>query len=902
MNLKGEQGGRQLTAPDHLYTWVDVDHHFADLAARGRWPEWLQEVDAYWHGVRLVAAATTTNAEVWGFLRNTLGPLTIDEAKQIILLDTVNPTDADRFLPVEIELAAEAEMVETKPQWAAHRIMANLSGALAPPATEIPHNVSICVFHSFKGGVGRTLHCVAAAQSIARRSRRVLLVDADLEAPGITWMWQAQSLRVDFAFEDFLALVHGSRNTSYVEATDLGAKFLVNQDIGNVVVMPARRDYTYLEPPRIEPVDLLTADRDPYVLTNALAMLAHRLEAGVVLMDLRAGVSELNAPLLLDPRLHRVMVSTISDQSVRGSRRVLEEIARRAPARTHVDDPAVAVLITQFADPDHRDRLEEVAAELADAAISATSPAREGYSEADFPTQVMASRFDSSLLNPAANWTGVCDAIAASRLADPLRPLIDLLAPVARPARPVTSTDRPDEVRRRLADTARRLVYAETSGDEDFLVTETLDNLAEAHRTEVPIEVVIGAKGSGKTFTFLQLCGRERWSDFVNAVGIRDALARAFTVPVIDPANLKAESAQKLLQRRIEVADRLGTGEPAGRLELVDLIRQQLREDADETTWRRTWLTCFARAVGLSAVLDNAQDVLTEFARKNQVLFVVDGLEDLFQNFTTDDREQRALRMLLTDCAEWLRTLRQRPLGLLTFVRRDLAQTAVTQNFAQFEARHANYALRWNRDEALRLAAWVCQRGTALDELLQTVKEADIGDLSQLMIPVWGEKMGAAGSREARSERWFFAALSDFSGQIQARDIATFLAEAAQQSVGDRKWPGRVLAPAAMRSALPECSRQKIDAIAQENPPVGKLLRHLRDQSSDKRKVPFGLDSVELGLSDARLLETNGVLFREGDQYWIPEIFRHGLGFRASGRPRVLAIANLVRRRNDLSA
>jgi hypothetical protein len=57
---------------------------------------------------------------------------------------------------------------------------------------------------------------------------------------------------------------------------------------------------------------------------------------------------------------------------------------------------------------------------------------------------------------------------------------------------------------------------------------------------------------------------------------------------------------------------------------------------------------------------------------------------------------------------------------------------------------------------------------------------------------------------------------------------------------------------------------------------------------------------VGLSVEEARLLELNGVLFREDDQYWIPEIFRHGLGFRTTGRPRVLAIANLVRRRNDL--
>jgi hypothetical protein len=87
----------------------------------------------------------------------------------------------------------------------------------------------------------------------------------------------------------------------------------------------------------------------------------------------------------------------------------------------------------------------------------------------------------------------------------------------------------------------------------------------------------------------------------------------------------------------------------------------------------------------------------------------------------------------------------------------------------------------------------------------------------------------------------------------------------------------------------------------QENPPVGHLLDHLRNQGIETKKVPFALESVGLSTDDAELWEVNGVLFREDNKYWIPEIFRHGLGFEASGRPRVLAVANLVRRRNDPS-
>ena len=43
----------------------------------------------------------------------------------------------------------------------------------------------VTTFYSFKGGVGRTMALVNAAVELARRGRRVLAVDFDLEAPGL---------------------------------------------------------------------------------------------------------------------------------------------------------------------------------------------------------------------------------------------------------------------------------------------------------------------------------------------------------------------------------------------------------------------------------------------------------------------------------------------------------------------------------------------------------------------------------------------------------------------------------------------------------------------------------------------------------------------------------------------
>jgi hypothetical protein len=94
-------------------------------------------------------------------------------------------------------------------------------------------------------------------------------------------------------------------------------------------------------------------------------------------------------------------------------------------------------------------------------------------------------------------------------------------------------------------------------------------------------------------------------------------------------------------------------------------------------------------------------------------VFVFDGLEDLFQDFSKDGRQQRALGVPLTSCPEWLRSLRGLPLGLAVFVRRDLVVNSIHQNARQFLERYHAYELRCNRTEALRLVTWVCERAQA---------------------------------------------------------------------------------------------------------------------------------------------------------------------------------------------
>lgn len=818
------------------------------------------------------------------------------------MLDDVPGSDSVRTLPIHIESEVDKEP-RRELRWRDARIVPSLARPIPPPQDPFAGEVTVAAFHSFKGGVGRTLHAVALAEAIADRGERVLLVDGDLEAPGLTWMFAGSGKRIDFAYEDFLALAHSSTDGSPTEAVRLGAAYLPNQTLGNVVLLPARRHLDSIAPPRIQPQDLATANRSRYFLTESLVALAVAVGARAVLIDLRAGNSELAASVLLDPRVQRIFVSTVSAQSLDGTELTIRELARRAPSR--LSDPPTALILTQYRPTESAERLADLTAPLIDAVAASLAVDEEGITEnvdRSLALEPILSVFQDGLLGLPADWDSVVDLVRNHRLPGLFAAFAEDLAPSSGSSGAPDPSQNDQEVKNRrasLSGFAESLAYAETANTQSFLATDSLRSLVLSHRTEAPLCVVTGAKGAGKTFTQLQMSYRRTWKAYAAEVGVNDVDLEVSLVPVLTSRHVSAEIEEEIALIRQESADEIGES-PISLLDIRSAVQDGIRNDLGEREWRQLWIWCLARSLGIVTSVNDAEASLAAHGSAARRVFLIDGLEDILQDVATDAGQQRALRVLLIDCLEWLRSLRGRSFGLIVFVRIDLVRAAVRQNSAQFLARYKDYGLRWDPSEAVRLALWVSEQSGAMPGLTaDQVTNATDGELSELMLPVWGEKMGTARSREARSRSWFLAALSDFNGGIQARDIVMFLEQSARGSIDDVRWGDRLLTPQAMREALVLCSTQKITSISEETPQIGVLLGRLRALTDERRQVPFTQESVGMASTELDLLADNGVVFREEDRYWIPEIFRHGLGFRASGRPRVLAVANLVRRRNN---
>jgi len=206
--------------------------------------------------------------------------------------------------------------------------------------------VFTCTFYSYKGGVGRTLALANSAYELAKRGQRVLLVDFDLEAPGIdTFELFAPSAPcrgvVEFVGEYRNSLSSPDvRNFVYrvpeekIDSDEAG-------EPGEIWVMPAGfRDATYsLRLGDIDWMDLYE-NQDGYLLFEDLkAQWAESLQLDYVLVDSRTGHTDIGGICTRQLPDLVVVLFFPNDQNLLGLEGVVSEIRAEAekPRERRID-------------------------------------------------------------------------------------------------------------------------------------------------------------------------------------------------------------------------------------------------------------------------------------------------------------------------------------------------------------------------------------------------------------------------------------------------------------------------------------------------------------------------------------------------------------------------------------
>ncbi len=766
----------------------------------------------------------------------------------------------------------------------------------------------IIAFHSFKGGVGRTLHLAAMIKSLNEVikekgiQKKVLVIDADLEAPGITF-WEKNRIggAPHVGFTQFLDTIqYSDPETGYT--TDEVIQYFAQeiQRFENVIdelkiyVMPAFSSPLDLFQINVRP-EHLSQDDNPWKLRKSIDKLATQINADYIFIDLRAGISELSAPFLLDPYIDRFLVTTLSEQSLYGTELVLREMVKLNKTGSKVQRKMLPEIIISMVPPDQdENRMIKAKTRLDNTIFENEDESGSNFDDEllSEPISIWLTPFKTELLN-IRSWEDVWNN--AGSLIDVFKDYFQgLEEPEEIEKEAIINGEERLAPVKKLKNFCSEYVFAENTQTEDFLKTNFFKEFPRQYFRALPLVVSLGTKGSGKTFHFMRMTGFMTYKKFCDRIEPHKTEIDADFFPILRSSDILGDSSVIIrLKKNQPLFNQFDYNEFKAGLECF-------RDDIHtESEWKIFWEKQIIRAVSEKNNNLITFRQLNEKLEENPIILLFDGLENLFPDIHSNKNHQNAISALL-DIPARLSEIRNRNIGLVIFLRQDYLGSAKRQNSGQFEKTYESYRLLWDRMAFLRLVFWFAIKSGALEKK----NDSDPSSMQQQQLEkelkkLWGLKLGKDNSKEANTINWVYGALSDFKGYLQARDVVRFLEEAAKESetATRTQWKNRLLPPAAIRKAMNGCSTDRVKELKQESKVFESWAKAL--QSKDELVIPFSKsllgDDSSLTLVELKKL---GVVYEdtsdstEDNRYYIPEIYRIGLGFKfkRGARPKVLSI------------
>lgn len=214
-------------------------------------------------------------------------------------------------------------------------------GEADPPLdspSPVPSRGRVVTFYSYKGGVGRSMALASVAALLAKWGHRVLVVDWDLEAPGLEKYFErapstvrGSRAKTPGVLDLLLAVQRGER----IDWRDCRLQAIPYDGRKIDLISAGRTSETYVEDVQHLDWDRLFAERD-------LGAFLHQMrqewaqQYDFVLIDSRTGINDIGGicTILLPDIL--VLLFTSNEQSVHGVREVFQR-ARRARTKLPVD-------------------------------------------------------------------------------------------------------------------------------------------------------------------------------------------------------------------------------------------------------------------------------------------------------------------------------------------------------------------------------------------------------------------------------------------------------------------------------------------------------------------------------------------------------------------------------------
>jgi len=755
--------------------------------------------------------------------------------------------------------------------------------------------VKMIAFHSYKGGVGRTLSLIAFLRQCTEKypDKKILVLDADVEAPGLTWMAEAGYRRISYL--DILLIMNYEQITDQMleKLCDLVKTSTVSvstdQKIIDQYFIPVYREKEQNMNVGSKPEQILMTQENKFYITETIAKMARKLGVNLVLIDLRAGITEYSAPFLFDPRVIKYYVTSTSLQSVKGTNQILEQVYKK----TNADFLKSRIVLTMIPETMKTEEIQEIESQIVEEVESGADTDNATFLRDEY---FMELGFDKTFVR-TTDFNSLCEKLKGSELASLMdKQMKSLFMDEQKDETIFADEGKAREILKRIYEISYAETTAEGTSSANMLVTSSIKEMVKNFKTELPRIVVSGAKGSGKTYIYKQLLQAKTWESFIEQTGTSlDVEHETIIIPLL--ASINTRNMQPLIVDCMKYADQKL---PEMRLKKnVDTINYNMlmglleSSEMSRMEWVKQW---FDLIIGMFQ--ENYKDIseLDEALQRSgkRIVFIVDGLEDVCADSQTEknDRWKNLLKALCQNVVNDLQRLDHGNIGMVVFARKDMINNAIDTNMEQFRSMYYNYELNWTQTEALRLALWIASK--AYPDLTDgiDVLNATRSVLTEKLTTLWGLKLGKRDSREAFSDRWILAALSDFTGQLQARDIVRFL-RYSTEGYGEAKliYKDRLIMPVEIRNAIGSCAADKYKEIKAEMRNIYEILEKFEKMEGVKT-LPLTLDKIQLTGDEISKLEAQGYLKISDEKYYLPEIIRLPLGFtyERGARPKVLSL------------
>lgn len=866
----------------YYFTWHDIEDNFEEN--RCSWPETWIDVQVYSDSVEIYQNGDKPQKSDMQYLKKIFGRNYLME-KNTLLIDFTE-TSLDIIFQIDDSPKAEKKCAP---------LFRDIYFQKCESTDTDFDDLKMIAFHSYKGGVGRTLSLTAFLRQCTQRypDKKILVLDADVEAPGLTWMTEGGYRKISYL--DILSLMNYEQITDQMleKLSDLIKTSTVSVAADKKIIdqyfIPVYREKEQIMNVVSRSEQILMTQENKFYITETIAKIAKKMGVDLVLIDLRAGITEYSAPFLFDPRVIKYYVTSTSLQSVKGTNQILQQVYKK----TTDNFLKSKILLTMIPDEMKTEEIQQIENQIVKEVESGVDTDNATFLRDEY---FMELEFEKTFVR-TTDFNTLCEKLKGSDLASLMdKQMESLFEDEQKDETIFKDEDKVRNILKRIHDIAYEETTAEGTASANMLVTSSIKEMVKNFKTELPRIVVSGAKGSGKTYIYKQLLQAKTWEKFIEQTGTSlDTGDETVIIPLL--ASMNSIRMKPLIEECMEYARQdlteIRLKKDADKRNYKKLMELLEKSDLTRTEWVKQWFDLITGMFQESYADISELDKAVANSGK-RIVFVVDGLEDVCADSQSnkDNRWKMLLRALCQNVVNELQGLDYGNIGIIVFARKDMISNAIDTNVEQFRSMYYNYELNWTQTEALRLALWIASK--AYPNLTDgiDVLNATRSVLTDRLTILWGLKLGRKDSREAFSDRWILAALSDFTGQLQARDIVRFL-RYSSESYGEAKlvYKDRLIMPVDIRKAIGLCAADKYKEIKTEMRNIYEILEKFERMRGIKT-LPLTLDKIELTGDEISKLEAQGYLKILDEKYYLPEIIRLPLGFtyERGARPKVLSL------------